>query len=440
MSTRRTALPRKPASREMAYLVVALFFTVITLGTAATWYFKATTLAIAVGPAETDEAQFATHLARLLHDRHGPLRLRVLKFNTEAQAMVAFERRDADMTILRSDGHVPGNARALADLERNVVLVLTKPPRKGAPPFSGLTGKHITVLSNNPQDMILARAIATAYHTAQLDQAVHAAEPGQTAAQALAATGDGVLLAIEPISQLLSSQALPGAPSRFQGLVIQPLDLSHALERKILGLSAETIEAGLLSGDPRMPNDDMDSVAVHRLLVVRARTPEMVVGDLMHFLFENRADLAIENGFASQVEAPDTAKEARVPAHPAAAAYVDGDEQSFIEQYGDALYLAISGFGIFGSIGFTRRFVRQRQQPIPRDTSVDALYALRVRIRKAVALSELAGIEHELDEQVDVFLLGLSKGTISAKSIERFRVGHEHALRALEVRKKALSE
>ena len=53
-----------------------------------------------------------------------------------------------------------------------------------------------------------------------------------------------------------------------------------------------------------------------------------------------------------KIEKPDTDKDAALPAHPGAAAYIDGTERTFLEKYSDYIWggiLVLSGLGSAGA-------------------------------------------------------------------------------------------
>ena len=55
---------------------------------------------------------------------------------------------------------------------------------------------------------------------------------------------------------------------------------------------------------------------------------------------------------ASEIEKPDTDKDAALPAHAGAAAYIDGNERTFLEKYTDYIWgviLVLSGLGSAGA-------------------------------------------------------------------------------------------
>jgi hypothetical protein len=77
-------------------------------------------LTIAVGDANSDEARVAATLAAVLKNTSSRLRLKIA-FNTDnAKALTQYNRKQADLAVLRTDAKVPPRARALAILEHNV--------------------------------------------------------------------------------------------------------------------------------------------------------------------------------------------------------------------------------------------------------------------------------------------------------------------------------
>ena len=68
-------------------------------------------------------------------------------------------------------------------------------------------------------------------------------------------------------------------------------------------------------------------------------------------LFTNRQQLAREMPTASQIEKPDTDKDAALPAHAGAAAYIDGNERTFLEKYTDYIWFVVLGLSGLGSAG-----------------------------------------------------------------------------------------
>ena len=63
------------------------------------------------------------------------------------------------------------------------------------------------------------------------------------------------------------------------------------------------------------------------------------MSDLARLIYENKAELALDDGFASKIEPADTDKDAFIVAHPGAAEYINDDTKSFMDRYSDMMYL-----------------------------------------------------------------------------------------------------
>jgi hypothetical protein len=121
-----------------------------------------------------------------------------------------------------------------------------------------------------------------------------------------------------------------------------------------------------------------------------------LVATLTQTIMRVRRDLLVEQPIFAQITAPSTDADANVPLHPGAAAFYNGTQQSFMDEYGNWIYLApmIAG-GLATVLAGAWKFlgVGQSESEAP----LDALYALARRIRNAGTLAELTAIEQEID-------------------------------------------
>jgi len=83
------------------------------------------TLTFAVGNPNGEEARFAAKLAAVLHNTNSRLRLKIVTNADNAKALAQFDRREADLVVLRTDAKVPPRALALAILDHDLVLLLS---------------------------------------------------------------------------------------------------------------------------------------------------------------------------------------------------------------------------------------------------------------------------------------------------------------------------
>ena len=132
----------------------------------------------------------------------------------------------------------------------------------------------------------------------------------------------------------------------------------------------------------------------------RARPfPTAIVTDLTKRLFDMRRLIEVDAPIAAGIEKPEGEKGSLAAVHPGAAAYYGDDEKSFMDLYGDWIYIgamALSGAWI-GRRGDGRPDARAGAQGRPcADRSVDRAEAGGAPNDVAARLSELDGQIEEL--------------------------------------------
>jgi TRAP-type uncharacterized transport system substrate-binding protein len=116
-------------------------------------------LTFAVGDPNGEEAHFAARLAAVLKSTNARLKLKIVTAGDAAKAVAQFDRREADLTVLRTDAKIPPRARAIAILEHDVVLLLS-PGSKKIKSFDDLKKiKKIAVWADGDNSAYFVRTI-----------------------------------------------------------------------------------------------------------------------------------------------------------------------------------------------------------------------------------------------------------------------------------------
>lgn len=425
-------------TRILLLTLVTLLLTAAAVVAANEWYRRPTVVTIAVGPEASPESRFAARLAEVLHQNHSSVRLKVVNWETRAQAVLSFAHRGTDLAVIRSDDtRIPANARALAVLEHESLLIIGS-KRTRISTLADLQGKKVTVIGRDGRNEIFLRRLLEQYKVdaGRIEMRTQAPGPGM---DKLLATPTHLIVLIYPSSRLGSSADFDGLAHSLHGFTVHALGDAKALQRKVPGLYAETIEAGLLSGSPRIPEEDIETVALQKLLLVRRGLADQHVVELMRALFENGRQLAVENSFATRIEPPDTEKGALIAAHDGASQYVDSEVKTFFDRYSDLLYIGISSASVLGSLAAALYGTVFRHRPETASHRTAEVMALSRRIKTAASIAELAAIESDLEEVLEQVLLGLADGSVSATGLEAFRLAHDHARKRLGARAAGLS-
>ena len=130
MPPRRSRVVKSNRTQIVLFSILTLILTAATVWGGRIWLRNSETLVFAVGEANGPEARFAAKLAAVLKNNSSRLRLKIVPNGDNAKALAQFDRREADLAILRTDAKIPSRARALAILDHDVLLLLSPGNKK----------------------------------------------------------------------------------------------------------------------------------------------------------------------------------------------------------------------------------------------------------------------------------------------------------------------
>jgi TRAP-type uncharacterized transport system substrate-binding protein len=420
----------------MLYVVLTLLLTVATVWGGRALLKDSETLTFAVGGPGSEEARFATRLAAVLKNTRSKLRLRIVNNADNAKAVAQFERRDADLAVLRTDAKVPPRARSIAILDHDLVLLLS-PGNKKIKSFDDLKKqKKIAVWADGDNSTAFIRNIFEFSESGDTASRVQAAPPGSTLDK-LFASGFGAVIVVAHATRVMKDKGYTQF-ARKGGFTLNAIEAAKALARKIPGISAETVEAGILSSSPQIPEEDLDTIGLQWLLVAQSRISTTNAADLARVVYENKAELALDDGFASKIEPAETDKNAFVMAHPGAAEYINDDIKSFMERYSDVMYLGAAALSIIGSI-FAAFYAKvTRVCPEKASALATAILTVGEKIEHAHTMDQLEALQDELEKILRGVVVGLRDGTISSDGLETFKLGYEFVRGEIDLRREYL--
>ncbi len=384
--------------RSLLMLAIAFVLGLTALGAAIVYFASApTVLRIAVGPVGSEDTRIVVTILQTFAREKHPVRLRLVPSDSPLASADLLRTGKADLAIVRSDGNVPPNAATVAILHRDALLIMA-PADKTIRTVADLAGRRIGllrsgVLDQKLLDLVLMRNgidpartervmlrpndIRTAVQSGQVDAVLFVGPPAGTNAARIFA------------DLFLDDGRAPA--------IIRLAD-SEAIAQSSPVVEATTVLRGTFGGSPPRPAENIETIAVtHRLVADRA-LKDQVVADLAKSLFEIRQSVAAEIPNFARIEAPDTETLGPMLVHPGAATYFEGEQKSFIEQYGEWIYIAIMGVSLLGSV-IAALLSRQLSGRPPAGTGdIDRLLMLLRRARLAESEDDLDEIQEEADE------------------------------------------
>ncbi|MGB6256169.1 MAG: C4-dicarboxylate ABC transporter substrate-binding protein, partial [Bradyrhizobium sp.] len=112
------------------FAVLTLLLSGATVWGGRVWLRDSETLTFAVGEANGPEARFAAKLAAMLRATSSRLRLRIIPNADNTRALTQFDRKLADLAVLRTDAKIPPRARSIAILEHDVLMLISPGDKK----------------------------------------------------------------------------------------------------------------------------------------------------------------------------------------------------------------------------------------------------------------------------------------------------------------------
>ena len=151
---RRLRVVKSNRSQIVLFSILTLILTAATVWAGRTWLRNSETLVFAVGEANGPEARFAARLAAVLKNNSSRLQLKIVPNGDNAKALAQFDRKDANLAILRTDAKIPPRARTVAILDHDVLLLLS-PGGKKIKTIADLKKKKIAVLADSESSVTL---------------------------------------------------------------------------------------------------------------------------------------------------------------------------------------------------------------------------------------------------------------------------------------------
>src|SRR6478752_3128514 len=434
----RPPAPTRVSNRRQMLLCVALtlILTTATVWGGRVWLRNSETLIFAVGDGNSLEARFAAKLATVLKNNSSKLRLKIVPHADSAKALAQFDRRQADLAVLRTDVKVPPRARALAILEHDVVLLIS-PANKKIKSLAELKKKKIAVLADGDQNAAFVRKMLEISDNSDAASAVQLAPPNSPLDKVFTPGGYGAAIAIAHASTIVKNKSYEQYARR-GAFTLNPIDEAKSLARRDPAISEETLATGMLSSAPPIPDDDITTVGLQWLLVSQSSMSSATAGELARTIYENKGELALPDGFASRIEPADTDKDAFVVAHQGAAEYINDDTKSFMDRYSDLLYLAAAALSIIGSI-FAGLYAKvTRIAPEKASELATAILDIGERIEHATSMDALDALQEELEQILRGVVIGLRDGTVSSDGLDTFKLGYEFVRDEIAMRRESL--
>ena len=358
------------------------------------YYTRPVTLTLAVGSIDGEAAKAMSAIASELVSNNASVRLNIIDTGTALEAAKQFAAGKVDLAAVRGDVGDLSQAQAVVVLS-HVVALIVAPPGSTLDSVEKLKGRRVGVIGGEANSRIVA-VLSKAYGLDRAKVFSDIALPD--ARKAVQSKEVNALLVVIPLAEKYLSLVrgfFQQGPKAFPVLI--PIDAAAAIAENERAYESFDVPKGTLHASPPVPDDDLTTLRTSLYLVAKKKLSSDLIANFTQTLMKVRRDLLREQPIFAQMTAPSTDADAYLPLHPGAAAFYNGTQQSFMDEYGNYIYLGPMILGGIASVLAAAWKFLGIGQPETIEGPLDTLYGLARRIRGAGNEAELSDIEEKID-------------------------------------------
>ena len=395
------------------------------------------TLRLAVGPLGSEDARMAAGFVQGLNREKSQIRIRLILTEGSAESARRVDEGAAELAIVRADIALPANAdTALITRRTFPFLITTKENAIGR--IADLRGRRVGVVRNPSGNFALLRRVLAQYEVRPEEIEIVGLGPDEVVSAAKEGRIDA-FFSINAVGARTNNDGLGKLRSAWgEDPVLIPIREADAIAARDRAIESGEIVRGALGGDPPRPSESLPTISVTSRLMASQNLDDNLVGQLVKEILGLRLTLAAELPSIQGLETPSTDKDAPLPVHSGAAAFIDGEQESFFERYGDWFYLAVMGLSMLGTGGAAilgRESAARRRKAM---AGLDRLLALLPEIRVSDDEDQLAQLDSEADAILTKVLGDFARGDLGGSGLAAYRLVMDQVGRALVERRRML--
>jgi TRAP transporter TAXI family solute receptor len=425
------------ARTRLALVVLGLLVGIGAIVGGITYYvMRPVTLRIAVGPANSDDVKVVQSLAQAFARDHDYIRLRPIMTDGTVESAEMLASGKTDLAVVRGDLDLPKEAEAVAYLRKNfaVLWVPGGGPKKGKiTNINQLAGKRIGVIGRTKANVNLLNILLNQSGVAA-DKVQIVQFPTTGISDALKNQKLDAYLAVGPLNSRITADAIAATARSGVEPTFLSVDTADAIAQKFSAYESAEIPAGTFNVSPARPDDTVTTINFGHHFVARKSLSDTTVAAFTRQLFAARQTILSEFPTA-KIETPDTDKDAAIPVHPGAAAYIDGEEKTFLDKYSDFIWGGIMILSVMGSVGAWFGGYLRKDERTTNTSLRERLLEMLPEARQAKTLEELDAMQAEADVIMRDTLHCFEDGAIEEGSLTAFSIALEQFHNAVADRK-----
>lgn len=382
----------------------ASIFLAFVAAAAVVWAWFAltpTSVRVALPAQESTETQIVSAYAEAFASQGKDTRLKIVKYDSLRAASEALERNEVEFALVRPDVAYPRNGLTAAIL-RDEALIIAAPASKKVEGIENLVGKRLGMVMRDNWDPIVLDTVLNFYGASGARIAVVALQVNELNSAELGKRVDAVGFIGTPREEATTRLVRAAATGFGEDVSIVSFEGLEPLSIRNPALHEVSVQPGTFGLKPKLPAEEVKTPGLSYRLVAADGVDRITVSRVVQYMFEMRPRIAHDHPSVNVMRAPDSdgATSAVIPNHRGALDYFNREQQSFMDRWGDFLWLGLFAAGGLTSImAWVRGLFARRRRELS-DRILDRLLCLAAETREATDAPALAKLAGELETLV----------------------------------------
>jgi TRAP-type uncharacterized transport system substrate-binding protein len=356
---------------------------------------------VAIPEIDTSETKILEAYARAFSEHGKDVRLSIVRVNSFRAAAQALERREADFALVRPDIAYPDNGLTAAIL-RDEALIVVAPASKKFDGIDKLVGKRLGMIMRDDSDAVVLNNVLNFYGASAVRIAIVRLDPADLETTDLGKRVDALGFLGTPRDESAVRQVRAAGTAFGEEVALVPFEGLEPLENRNPTLRELSIEQGTFGLKPKLPAEETKTAALSYRLIASDQLDRITVSRVVQYLFEMRPRIARDHPTVNLMRAPENegATSAALPNHRGALDYFNREQQSFMDRWGDWLWLSLFAIGgLTSTMAWLRGLFMRRRRELS-DRVLDRLLCVATDAREAKSQEQLDDLWGQLERLV----------------------------------------